>query len=390
MNLLLRVSNLIPVFLLLALPFSLGAGPGPEAEYTANRKSIESMGQPQRDRLNRNFNTYRELTGDQKDYYKNLHQEIEKDAIERPIKNLKESMSNYIDWLNTIDPYDRQKIREETDLNKRMNIVRQILMDDARKLREVKMAVAAFLVLKPRRGGTKFDQERQKGLRSMLFGKSLSDDDLNAFTKLLESEVPFNQKGMNDLAGLTGAHRKAYVFQQVLKVGSNETQSTVGIKIVDKLENTISDPQLKQAYFGRDLPDNIRRKAIGALLLRSIFLADISEQMNEEPIDELAISKLQKEINNEPMKRLQNLHPELISDPSVQKELLEWAYGVRKYNSTSIIADSRFLDDVLPYVSMPSRDRGPRGKMRAGQGGRPGGGPGKGPKGKGQNREDKP
>ena len=110
---------------LLTLPMLLGADDqDSETSTVDNRKRIEQMTQSERNHLKRNFVAYQELEPAARDFYRDFHDKLVKDAEDRPLNNMNDTLNDYIEWLNRISPYDRQKLREEKDVLKRLGMVR--------------------------------------------------------------------------------------------------------------------------------------------------------------------------------------------------------------------------------------------------------------------------
>lgn len=91
-----------------------------------SERRIASMTQPQRDRLERNFSEYRELTPQQREHYRQLHRALEADRTDNHGRIVR-VMEDYYVWIKTLPAYQREQLRKTTDPDARLALVQKYL-----------------------------------------------------------------------------------------------------------------------------------------------------------------------------------------------------------------------------------------------------------------------
>jgi len=80
-------------------------------------RRIESMSPAERQRLDENFSRYKSLSESEREHYRRLHEEIQREP------RLKEVLQQYDHWLKSLSENDRAKIREEKNPQRRQELV---------------------------------------------------------------------------------------------------------------------------------------------------------------------------------------------------------------------------------------------------------------------------
>jgi hypothetical protein len=125
-----------PMVRLWTLLLALAAFAGPAACARADttdaehrrqhRREIETMTDAQRDRLRTKFAEFRKLPADEQNKLRQLDREL-KDDRKQSGGELTNVMTDYIDWLETLDPGQRQDLRSEATPEGRERHVRRII-----------------------------------------------------------------------------------------------------------------------------------------------------------------------------------------------------------------------------------------------------------------------
>lgn len=108
----------------------LGAGPrtlfADDGEtFEENRRKIESLPAAERERLQRNFSEFRSLPEEEQEKIRTLHERIEADRQNGG--RLDDVMRAFAEWLKNLTPYQRKDLLDETDPQKRLEIVRELM-----------------------------------------------------------------------------------------------------------------------------------------------------------------------------------------------------------------------------------------------------------------------
>jgi len=90
---------------------------------TERMNQIKSLPKVERDRLDRNIADFQTMTAEQKQHYRNLHEELAKDRMQSG--GLSSLMQTYAVWVQTLSPAQRDELQKETDPAKRLALVRR-------------------------------------------------------------------------------------------------------------------------------------------------------------------------------------------------------------------------------------------------------------------------
>ncbi|HID21481.1 MAG TPA: DUF3106 domain-containing protein, partial [Planctomycetaceae bacterium] len=89
-------------------------------EQRARRaERIAAMSEAERARLERNFRRWLQLKAEQRQAFRKLHQKIGQDPA------LKQTLDRYVEWLQTLSPWERAELRKISDPRKRLQRVEQ-------------------------------------------------------------------------------------------------------------------------------------------------------------------------------------------------------------------------------------------------------------------------
>lgn len=131
--------NKIRLWMLASIVISLSVAPflvqGDQAtqkKLEKNRQTIASMTLSERDRLDRNFQAYQQLTTDDVNSLKNFHAKLEQDRAEHA-GQLSNALNTYYEWLGTIQPYQRDRLKQTSDPEERVALIHEIMSENSKR-----------------------------------------------------------------------------------------------------------------------------------------------------------------------------------------------------------------------------------------------------------------
>jgi|GEM_PF-2789415 hypothetical protein len=97
-------------------------------------KHLERLSPVERDRLDRNIQSYRTLTSDQKAMYRQLYEELNKDRLQGGV--LFNLLETYNQWLQTLSPTQRDQLQNESNEGRKIALIRQFMDEQDRQAKE--------------------------------------------------------------------------------------------------------------------------------------------------------------------------------------------------------------------------------------------------------------
>lgn len=160
-------------------------------------RRVEAMPQPERDRIDRNFREFLAMDEAERNHYRNMHNRLEQDVEEGQGVYAAE-FQNYTAWLRTIPPYRREELKHTTDSGKRLELMRQIVEEEAER-------------------ETREQFFRIPGLRRFAFRNRrpllLEPEQYQAMMAEVERSVDLTPSQKNELAGLSGLEHTFRLFE---------------------------------------------------------------------------------------------------------------------------------------------------------------------------------
>ena len=171
-------SNRIPVWLWVAVwVLCVGATLSASSQTTELRRTnsirLLAMSPEDQARINRSYQSYRQLTPAEREQLRTMHQEIQEDLARGGA--LRDTLVRYSDWLKTIPEADRQSLAAATSSRDRQLLVTRIHDQQIRTAREKALHEVEVL----------FDSRQQR----QLLGRGLNRRDLDAVIAQLEPYV---------------------------------------------------------------------------------------------------------------------------------------------------------------------------------------------------------
>jgi len=103
----------------------LGAGKSDDggSRLSLHRREIEQMTPAQRAQLDRNYRAFLEMSPETQQRYRELHQQLQ---VAKNAEALRVTLDRYRNWLKTLSPFQREELRAISDLDGRIERVRQL------------------------------------------------------------------------------------------------------------------------------------------------------------------------------------------------------------------------------------------------------------------------
>ncbi|CAK9006567.1 Lipoprotein-releasing system ATP-binding protein LolD 1 [Durusdinium trenchii] len=98
-----------------------------------SRKQIAGLTSQDRNRLNRNFKVFNELSDDERRQLRELHALLEEDRQKRQ-GELTQVMEDYYAWLKTIEPYQRDALAKASDSTERIALIQEVLEEQRMRI----------------------------------------------------------------------------------------------------------------------------------------------------------------------------------------------------------------------------------------------------------------
>jgi hypothetical protein len=342
-NRLVRFGTLLLPLLAIAGPAGIARGDTADAQHRAqHRREIEQMTSAQRSRLRTKFAEFRKLSADEQNRLRQLDRALKEDRRQTG-GELTNVMTDYIGWLETLDPGQRQDLRSETTPEGRERHVRRIIAEQ---------------------------QERAEHLASRRgrYREGLSPADLDAVLGVVEKHLrekgPRSSPQLEELKTKTGLPRHAAIWEMAFGRRPGERGRGPGMlfppsePLIQEMLEQITNADQKRMASRRD-PQQ-RAFALFALISRGLW----AEFEAQKP-DEATLASFLAELSGEQQGEILRLAPE-----AQQRELL------RRYMEAH--------PETYPHPPRFDRWFDPGGGER-----RPywrGGGPGRGPDGRGPPR----
>lgn len=266
----------------------------------ANQRQIASLSNGDRERLDRNYAEYRQLSPPEKAHVDEFHHDLTASAKERQ-RQLEHTMEVYLDWARTLPPYQREALMKETDSQKRLDLVREFLEQqsdwEAQRLAFVEMGW-----LPP---GAR---------RAFRDAPLLSPEELASLMVEIEDRQwrYFSVQEQERLSQLQGIER----YVQLLKLLKEKSAGTVAMHgmvrqvFVEKLRDSSAAAYLKklQADAGdSQFEEFLPRLGWMVILAKSLIHEAISQQRQSEIPSDQVLSELLHSLPPEEQDRLLSL-----------------------------------------------------------------------------------
>ncbi|TWT57937.1 hypothetical protein KOR42_13050 [Thalassoglobus neptunius] len=149
------------------------------ARRSNNLKKIAEMTPSKRDHLNRNFSAYETMTTEQRQQILEMHSELQSTAASSD-QQLSQVMNTYMDWLQTLEPYQRDRLKQITDPLQRIDAIHEIL--EEQRVRHASQVTQRSL-------GREIDPRLRDWLRAMSSVPVLSNESIE---RLMDGVVELN------------------------------------------------------------------------------------------------------------------------------------------------------------------------------------------------------
>ena len=240
-----------------------------------NRQAIANMTQSERDHLDRNFAAYKKKSPQQIAELTAFHQTIEKDQ-QANAGDLSKALKQYDQWLATIEPFQRDQLKEIGDPQERIRMMSEIVREQRsrevssvfrRRFDDSMMASVPLLDREPLEVFMEKVEEMQLGKLSVQQKSDLNRrDGISRFLKLIEMLKENIQVPLQDRAKIPRwIDKELYVLFKDLT-------SQLGRLIVD---DKVRDFLLEERPGPREMSTILRLQAV---VMKSILFQVVSEE----------------------------------------------------------------------------------------------------------------
>lgn len=218
------------------------------------------MGQPDRDRLARNYQEYEQMTPEQRARYKRIHAEL----TEVP---LKQTLDEYYAWLKTLTATQRDALRQKTAAGERRE------------------AVAKFLDQHEKGVATKGETGGKRGF-GRFWPVILSSGDFRSVVGVFEKEIKFDEAETKVVRELSGIARQIEVLRMVAKP-VQEKGALKDPEFLKRLTEAVSDKRTREElemrlqYADERMPVPAARGGVIVSMLYASLLQEI--QRSKKP-----------------------------------------------------------------------------------------------------------
>lgn len=381
--------NNVRTWIVLSIGLSLGVAPflvrGDQAtrdRLEQNRQAIASMTQSERDRLDRNFEAYKLMDAQEISTLKAFHQKLSGDRSSELVSVL----DQYHAWLETIQPYQRDKLKETADPQQRIALMNEIIKEQRSR--------DAARFLHDAYQNTKDDQRTRFWTEMLRHVPILNESDFSSLMEGLEKNesLKFTSIGRTKLDQLEGLDR--YILLLDLIKESTNVRSTdprrLGQIVLPQLqpafekmaqtfdsyvENSRAKDFVSQSKVGKyPQPESMR---IQGLILKSLLVHAAAKRHNAEVVSQSELETLFDDLSEEVQDELLELesidfYKELITQERATRETLDSLEIMRPFMSKD-----QFVRLEGRWHSSASQNGGFNGDGRGRPGGfgRPGGRP---------------
>ena len=311
--------------IVIGLALLLGAEQVENPEWRERWQRIAELSSLDKDRLKSNLLEFENLTEERRQQYREIHKSTTNDP------ELAQVLSDYFEWLKTLSPYQRTELREETDDQARLALVRSFRAQQEERR-----------------------EDSQKFMRQKWAGRpKLSSEDFRAVIGAIESWLHLADR--TELEKLQGFRRDFHLVRQALPLEYREERV---LRLPAELNNAIvaaiADEQLREWL--KEHPTRERQRRILHLIVGGLW-GEFREIWEEQyrPTDE----------------EIENLIPELDAETRDQIFMMApWQAKHRLYREhlrkrdPAMAADREQLRKLSMHLfgSGRSRDGGIRGQ----------------------------
>lgn len=329
------------------LPLLLGAGaPGQAAtsagkispeEAEQRRARIAAMSAAQRQQLERNWSAFQALPPERRQAFRTLHAELSDDR-QRGGK-LSTVMDRYSAWLATLDPWQRDELRHETDPNQRLALVKKFKAEQEESQSHGREMLPTGM-------GSPFSGWFLSRI------PSLSESDLDAVMQVAADSLSLTSQERAALGQLAPAHRHARILVHALRREVDKEPHRLAWPneaLSERMAASVKDEEARRWLQSSRMSSDQKRSMLFGRILKSIFV-EMNEvaQSLKPPQDELEAfirtidprqrDELLKLPHQEARHRLLYLYlvekqPEEFRDYAELKTLLEQVFPRRLHHS---------------------------------------------------------
>lgn len=241
-----------------------GAGTIDRAEAQQRRERIAAMSAAQRQQLQRNWSAFQALPPERRRDYRVLHDQL-RDDQQRGGK-LSAVMDRYSAWLATLDPWQRDELRNETDPDQRLALVRKFKAEQEESQSHGREMLPTGM-------GSPFSGWFLSRI------PALDEADLEAVMQVAAGSLPLSNQERAALRQLTPAQRHARILVHALRQQADRSSRRLAWpddNTAAKMATVVKNEEARRWLESSRMSSDQRRYMLFGRILKSIFV-----EMNE-------------------------------------------------------------------------------------------------------------
>ena len=260
----LRGNRSLRVLAALGLVLITALGGVPPHEVSPSER-VAAMSAADRAKVKRNFETYRKLDRSQRTRYQELHEALRTDP------ELKQVFDAYIEWLRSLSPWQCDELRQRSDPEERMQLVKQYWDEQHRT---VDKQEALFPTA---------------GTLAKFLARPTSED-VKRMMKVIEDSLTIPPQLRSAFDAMSDAERYLSILELAVRQREDPRRQPRAEwpdqTMIDKMIDAIADPQVRQVLHRR-LTAEQRRRAVMAFCLQGFANEWKAERKRQAPGDDV-------------------------------------------------------------------------------------------------------
>ncbi len=273
------------------MPFLLGAE---DPQFQRRRQQIATMTQPERERLQRNFEQFAKLSESDRAHFRDLHAKLEADRTNEQGR-ANAALEAYSQWLQTIPPFERDALQKEPDPGGKLSLVREVI--DRQREDRVERRIAS--AIETRLGPI----------------PTLSEEDLRSMLAVIEEAAEpalRNTAVEKELEGYTGLAKTLKMFE-LLGRKDKRLLPLLTESRMQHLVEAISDEEARQMLSteadDRSASPNARKRKVVVTLWKNLAIA-IEKEMRQRVVTSQKMETMFAKLPVSEQEKLLDLSPD--------------------------------------------------------------------------------
>jgi len=244
-------------------PFLASGSTDAREQKLLNQKQISAMGESERNRLSRNYTAYQEATESDRLRAKEFHNHLASGA------DSKAALRSYSEWLNTVEPYQRNRLSHAKNSVERIQMIREILTQQRERAAERALPTWKDLGFRPGE------------VPPFLYAPAISHEEFEAIMAELERlarpQLPLDQ--LKQLEQRSGIERHFQLLTFLAQPPPGETRPRAMLPnpppmfrdVADRIDNFVEDSEIRN-FFSRDWDRFPTQMRLSSVLAKAMLI----------------------------------------------------------------------------------------------------------------------